>query len=210
MIRFLLILLVFAGGCGPHYVDYFPFHDDGTPKPHIALIPMIDSSESCVPWSISEEFTKSVHYKLMQSGKLYLLSPQELSVDLVKIGNTDVFDHDLRWAKCFCNSDYIVALELIEHDVVPNNDIVNCSYPSTSVLVMKMRIKIIDVRCETPRIVLHEIMRSNYLIPLQKNDVDYEKVCWGSNDFSKTPYGIAHRKMIQDIAQRLEEITGVR
>lgn len=39
-----VIALIMAGCSGPRYIDYFPYHDDGTPKPKVAVMPILDSS----------------------------------------------------------------------------------------------------------------------------------------------------------------------
>jgi hypothetical protein len=212
MLHVLLSMLIswIIVGCGPHYVDYFPYHDDGTLKPRVALIPILDSSHSGLPWNLSEELTQAVRYELMDSGQLYLLSPQELSPALVKAENADFFIPDMSFTNYFTHADFIVALELIEHSAGPyeKEKVVSAHVPCPTgnvMLMMKMRIKVIDVRTETPRVVLYEILNSDHVVvnPTQ----DYDDISWSEEGYPKIPFGKAHQRMIREVACRLEAVT---
>lgn len=206
-----VFFIAVLSGCGPRYIDYFPYDDEGRPKPSVALIPVRDATNCGVPWSVAEEITEALRCEIRGSGALYLLSPAEMESVLASSQNLDFFGSDLSYANYFCNTDYVVAMELIEHGVVPydarcNIAYANCGVPSSMVLMVKIRVKILDVRCPVPRIVLHEIFTSNHVIPVPKEEIDYSANSWRSPEFSKTPLGIAHKKVIQDLANRIEEI----
>jgi hypothetical protein len=49
------VLSLLAVGCGPRYVDYFPYHDDGRPKPKVVLLPVVDESTADLPWDVSQD-----------------------------------------------------------------------------------------------------------------------------------------------------------
>ena len=212
-----LLLLLVITGCGPRYVDYFPYHDDGTPKPRIALISVVDSSGYKLPWNLSREFTQEIKDELVGNGDVYLLSQREMDVDLTKLGTIDFFNKEISWAKCFCDADYAVALEFIEHNVIPYDQMTEDSLCTdkcarhSAVLSMKMRVKIINTRMPScPQVVLHEILTCNQVIPWQRNLVDYETNCWGSENFFATPLGMAHQRLITDISCRIRETVELR
>jgi len=204
MPRFLLTLLAFVllNSCsGPRYVDYFPYHDDGTAKPKIALLPCIDISRSNLPENLSQEFTQGIRYRAMHNGELYLLPDHEIYAITNNLGDVDFFGSEVSFAKKFCHADFVVALELFGHEVTPyscmnlaSDECFNEENPGNSLLKMKIRIKIIDVRDDKPQVILQEIINSNQVIAPN------------SGTF-QTSYGIAHKSCIRDIVERIENVT---
>lgn len=205
---FSMLLLVGCGG--PRYIDYFPYHDDGTPKPRVAVMPIIDSSQSGLTWDVSKELSDELYYSLMDSGQLYVLSPSEMGTNYPH--PSDLFGSDLTVTREVCNTDFIVALELIDHSVVPCTQAdsqVNSKgvyHPFNNVVNLSMRVRVIDVRRQTPRVILYEVLKCGYVITPSNNGIDYSTVCYGSNEFVKTPYGIAHQRMTKNLSTRLEGI----
>lgn len=204
-----LMMLVLLAGCGPHHVDYFPYHDDGTMKPHIALIPVVDDSNSDVPWSLAQEMNSGIRFQAMDSGELYLLSRQEMLDGLPQTQNINLFGTDLSYAKGFCNADFVVAVELIEHqeqqyDKYKHSCVLNLS---GNVLVMKARLRIIDVRCQEPRVLLQEIVKLDQSIPRKICGCDFNLIPYGAESYPQTPYALAHKGFQSLIVRRIEDTT---
>jgi hypothetical protein len=206
----MIVLLLVS--CGPRYVDYFPFYDDGTPKPKVALLPVIDSTRGSVPWDISQEINDGVRYLAMCHGRLFLLSGHEVAARHQGKGQPDYFGTDITYATKFEGNDYVVALELIEHRVVPYSEESCCrevsmqKYRWDALLQMKLRLRVLDMRCCQPKILLQEIFASNYAIPTGQEHLDYSRCGLGSADFDETPYGKAHARLIADLVSRIEAI----
>lgn len=177
-----IFLALIATGCGPKYADYYPYYDNGVAKPAVALVPVINKACLDVPWDLSEELTDSIRYEAMQHGDLYLLSKEQVNADLNRIGDIDFFGRDISFSKQFCGANYVVILELLEHWIKPGP--CNCN------LIMKMRIRVIDIRCETPRIVLQEVFGGTKLLPRDRE--------W-------TPAN-AHSTLVRDVVNRIESI----
>lgn len=212
MYKILLACLfsLFLTSCnGPHHVDYFPYHDDGTMKPRIALIPVQDLSNSDVPWCLAQELNQGVRYHAMDSGELYLLSRSEMGEGLDKCRNYALFGPDLSYAKNFSDADYVVALELIEHEEQEfDKRVHNCGINlSGRVLVMKMRLRIIDVRCKEPRILLQEIVKYDCSIPRCKRGTNLNLIPYGAEAYPQSPYGTAHKSFTEIIVSRIEKTT---
>lgn len=207
-----LILMVAASSCGgPKYVDYFPYHDDGTPKPRVALLPVIDHSNSGLSWSVSEALTESIYYDLMDQGELYVLTPAEVGPVWTSRDNIDFFGTDLCFVRDFCNTDFIVAMELIEHSTVPCHmtdaptSTSEC-HPYNSMVSLRMRVRVIDIRRPQPRVVLYEIVKSSFIVTPPYDKINYNEVCYGSPTFSTSPYGIAHQRLVKNLTCRLENV----
>jgi hypothetical protein len=211
-IIFALMAALLMVGCGPRYIDYFPYHDDGTLKPKVALIPVIDNSKCDVSWDLGAEFNSSLRFQAMYSGNLFVLSEEDVLSRLSALCQPGYFTTDLSFTNHFHGSDYVVAMELIEHDLVPF-EVARASpafpaqtYRHDSVLQMKMRLRVIDLRCGQPKIILQEVFTSCYGIPPGGECVDYSRVCWGRRAFVETPWGCAHKRMVCDLVNRIETV----
>lgn len=177
-----IFLALIAAGCGPKYADYYPYYDNGVLKPAVALVPVINNCCLDMPWDLSEELTDSIRFEAMQHGDLYLLSKDQVQADLARMGNVDFFGRDISFSKQFSDANYVVILELLEHWIKPGS----CN----STLVMKMRIRVIDIRCQTPRIVLQEVFGGTKILPRDRE--------W-------TPAN-AHSTIVRDVVSRIESI----
>jgi hypothetical protein len=148
----------------------------------------------------------------MDTGQLYVVAAPQAGGPWSN-SQIDFFGSDLSFAKDFCNVDFIVALELVDHSVTPYDPSLlanrDCSKgnPANRELTMQMRIRIIDVRPECPRIVLYEVQKTNYLqTPPYYDTIDYEKCGWKTEAYSRTPCCMAHQRLISNISQRLEQV----
>lgn len=208
-----VFLALTAFSCGPRYVDYFPYHDDGTCKPCVAFLPVKDCSNTQCPWNISEELTQGFRYKIRDNAELYLLSSNKVFDNMKKAGDVDYFSNDISYAKEYSNCEFLVAMELIEHKLVPYEKgtisplyTIHC-HKCNYVLMMSMRVKIIDIRGDKPCVILQEIIRSNHMVSKEYDGFDYNREPWGSGGYCRTPYGLAHQRMISDVVTRIENAT---
>lgn len=211
-----LVSLLMFGCATPHYEEHvpyqIPYYVDGTVKPKVVLLPVVDNSESFVPWDICSEFNNTLRYQAMCCPDLFIVPENEV-LGCMQDGNSiEAFDEDLSFTKRFPGNDFVVALDLIEHRLVPFEKgkiyppIPPQNYNWRSVLQMKMRLRIIDLRCGTPRIYLQEIFTSNYAIPFSAESMDYQKCCWGSRAFPTSPWGLAHKQLVCDLMFRIETV----
>lgn len=213
MMRYLFIACFIGSivtGCGPRFCDYYPYHEDGRSKPAMVILPIQDKSDSGLCWDVAKEVDQYLRYKMMDDGNLYLLTQTPSST-------SDHFGNDLSFAQNFPQSEFVVAMEVMEHKVVPYEPgKITPIYPihnrqCDDVLMMKVRVRIIDVRCEKPTVVLQEIVQSNHMIPRDKGNLDYTSYQWGSDPYMRTPLALAHQKLAYDLVNRIETIVcGVR
>lgn len=209
---FTLLMAVLMASCGARYVDYFPYHENGKPKPKVVLLPLGDDTGGCVCWDIANELNTGLSYKVMCNGQLFLISEDEVRNRLEGCNSLDYFTPDLSFSQRFCGADYVVALELIEHDIIPYQRgmcqwfVPPQKYHWRSVLQTKLRLRIIDVHCTTPKVILQEIFTSHYPIPTEKECIDYSRCCWGTDVYPSTPWGKAHERLISELVCRIETV----
>lgn len=201
--KFLLCIctLLFTAGCTDRYADYFPYQDDGTKKPHVAFLPMLDDSNFCEDESLSEELTIAVCREMMFKGGLYLIPDKWVAKMMAECGSdTDYFGKDLSFANQFDDADFIVITELFEHEIVPRDQIQTVSKipcgPGAYFAVMKVRIRIIDCRCERPRIALQEILETHQAISAQT----------ACNPSNKEGFKEARKRLTEQLVSRLENV----
>lgn len=213
MFRFLwtILLAICAVSCGPRFLDYFPYDNDGTAKPHVALLPILDCSHTHLPWDIGHAFTCGMRYEIMNSGRLFLLSDQEMQEPLSHFEDGITFiSNEAELAQHFCETDFIVLAELMEHGYAPvmsPTASASSCFPCDSLLMMKMRIKIIDVRrTRCPRIVLQEIISDCSSVPSVCADVDIASQAPDSHWMGSMRR--AHQHMMRKVTQRIEEAIG--
>lgn len=210
MVQIVLSLLVtlMAVGCGPRYVDYFPYHDDGRPKPKVVIVPVFNSCEDHVPWDISQELTSNMRYEIMNNGELFLFSQEEVNSKLAQIGPVDFFTKESLFAQSFCEADFLVMVEFMDQQFCDSYTIAGCSVPFSPCreVVLKTRIKVMDLRCRVPRIVQQEILSDTYLVTPECADVHGKFPDTGTRAYQSTSIGKAHQRMVSNLVTRMERV----
>jgi len=200
-----LLLGVLAISCTRTNEEVSRFHEDGRAKPVIVVASAIDTTSFECPWSLSEEITSTLTGQISQTGKIFVHSSAEFPFVENPFGN------DLSWVKReFQNEEFVVFLELVEHQNKPalkgKREPANYSPQEVSTnLNMSIRIRVLDIRAAQPKIVLQEIVRDSYYVPKTLIPTDYNTVVWGSDEYRKSPMGIAHAQFIQEIATRVTD-----
>ncbi len=202
------IFLLSVFGCHHPTNTQARYYDDGRIKPVVALIPIFDSSNQQLEWNLSEELTQAIQNKLAQRDKIYLSDQQKVHATLKKIDRThNPFSMNLNWMKkSFSGQDFVVFMELIEHDEVPlynqkTDDVQN----SPAELNLSLRLRILDLRYETPRIILQEIIHDKHYVPKQFTKANFHQEPWGKSSFSISPIGLAHGQLTKEVVARIED-----
>ena len=194
-------LTMITVGCGPRYVDYFPYHDDGTQKPKVALMPIVDSTQNSLAWDLTEEISEGIFYQLMNSGEFYVVPPREMGPGWVKKDSSDFFSDDISYVADFQNTDFIVSMEVIERSVVA----LDPCMPTNLTMNIRLRIKILDIRFCEPKIVLYEVFKTCYTGFIKNGDVE-NGIFWKDSGYTRSFCGAAHQRLVYNLSKRLEEV----
>lgn len=201
--RYLLVLTAFAllSSCNRGSNDEMSrFHEDGRIKPSVAIASMLDTTTFDASWSLSDELTQGVMNQITSTGQVYVHSEQESPF------TQNPFDTDLRWMKReFLSEEFVAFLELVEHEFAPVKTNGVTSQEASSNLNMSVRLRVVDLRSDTPKIVLQEMIRDSYFIPKTLIPCDYTVEVWGTENYRKTPMGVAHAQLIAEIANRITD-----
>lgn len=197
-----IVLSLLAVGC-THTSDYMTrYHEDGRAKPVAAIASAIDTTSFDANWSLSEEFTSMLAAQIGQGGKIFVVPRGDDSF------TENPFGQDLSWVKRdFSDQEFVVFLELVEHEISPVSKWRKelPTQEASSNLNIAVRLRVIDVRKQAPKIVLQEMVRGSYFIPKTLIPVDYNVISWGSPEFAKTPVGVAHAQMVEGIGSRVSD-----
>lgn len=177
------------------------YYEDGMAKPVIALAPVIDTTSCEVPWSLSEEFSSLITDRVSNKGTLYLSASEP---DFLP-SSENPFGSDISWVKKeFSPSEFVVFLELVEHDAVRVKK-TNDPAENACNLNIGVRIRIIDVRGSEPRVVLQELIRESHYVTRSLIPFDYNQSPWGTDEYATSPMGIAHAAVVKAIAERIND-----
>jgi hypothetical protein len=214
MKRALFFFIALAvSGCSPQYSDFFPYHDDGTPKPYVAFVPIISECKSEVPWDVTRELTNDMRREMMKHGKLFLSREADIQKQLAACSKKDLTSSDLMPSLYFQPAHFVVVLELVEHRQVPYERgkikplyLAYVPNPEDAyVLMMKIRVKIVDIRGGEPKLIRQEMILSNHV--MQKDALKESIALWGKKGYLSSPLGIAHARFVRDVVEKIERIT---
>jgi hypothetical protein len=202
MWRFFLVGLALVGCSNNHkeQQQVTRFFEDGRAKPVVVVTPMVDTTTSDLNWSLSEEFTSMITKGVSAGESVCVLAGEEYGY------TENPFTEDLSWMKGeFVDKEFVVFLELVEHELAPVKKEVVVPFETPMNLKMSVRLRMVDLRGQEPRIVLQELVRDRAYIPRTEIPVDYQVVVWGTKDYVASPMGRAHHQLVNEIAQRIKD-----
>ncbi len=195
-------------GCQKNKEETVSLKESIRQAPTLAIAPVIDNSKQSLGWDVSQEFTHALCLRLEKTDRVSLSELRSAKTLAKKLkANHHPFTGDLQWAKtAFPKEDFVVFLELLEHDEVPNQSTPEASPEECSAqLNLSMRIRVLDLRSQMPKVILQEIVRDSHFVPRQFTHYHFHQEPWGSEDFSISPVGIAHAQLIKEVASRVED-----
>ncbi len=207
-----LFLSLIATGCNEYRPDQeqpVSHQAANQLKPVVAIVPMIDSTDNDLSWSLSDEFTSAIDQRLARNNHLYLVDQNKIGAALKKMkGPQNPFGGDISWIKkTFNDEEFVVFLELVEHEEVFRQDKkkpVDNTLCSAD-LNMSVRIRIFDLRGEQPRVVLQELVNDTHFVPRQFTHVNFYQASWGDQTFNISPMGLAHAEFTKELSTRIED-----
>jgi hypothetical protein len=154
-------------------------------------------------WSVSEELTSTIHYRLLQKNRLYLVDHEKVASAVRKLdASHNPFGANLAWVKrAFPEDEFVIFMELVEHEEIPASQ----KGGTASELNMAMRVRVVDLRHDFPKVILQEMVRGSHSIPKQFSREYFFQVPWGKESYSISPIGLAHSDLSQEVARRVED-----
>jgi len=209
---FIIPLLLISTSCTRRIQDetQFSHHDDGSAKPKIALLPVIDSSNSQMPWDLSNELTQSIKTKFFKSNRFYLTDEFDaLASAYFSDPELNPFLGDLEWInEMHSTTEFVVFIELVDHKLIPKSAVrkfFNFQLTQSYTLDMSVRVKVFDIRDRKIRIILQEMTHKSFHIPWKFSSMGTQKSTWNKTAFNLSPIGLAHNQMIKKITTQIQD-----
>jgi hypothetical protein len=199
-----------CGGCGRNYRDTTLYQLSGKQKPIVAVLPVIDNTpKNDLRWDLSRELTDEIRKRVYDSKKIYLLreggnleiarllsTPNPQAISPVAIESLGA-------------AEFAVVAEIIEQEEerfgVGHRAV---AHPIRSevgaVLSLALRVRVIDMRHEIPKVILQEVVNHDFVISRAYMSCDYSRMPWGTEAFTHTPMGMAHNHLVREIVARIE------
>lgn len=211
---FFALLCLILSSCAPHpgrHHEFVRYHDTGEPKPIVTVVPIWDRSQHSLDWDISEEIREGILRHLAAGGEVFVPKDELLANDQ-RIHYDNWSMGDFSFAKNFESADFVVFVELIDHQEEPyKKREVQPLYPAngdvSEVLKLAVKLQVMDVRGSSPKVVLQEVLHSNHMMPKSPSgmEIDYRQVAWGEVGYGNTPIGQAHSRLERDAARQVEQ-----
>ncbi|MFZ4099693.1 MAG: CT253 family lipoprotein [Chlamydiia bacterium] len=196
-------------GCQQRYSEFTTHHDDGRVKPVVALLQVRDRSGDQVGWDLSRELSHEIRRRLLETGDLYIVKEDGMP----SMENISLFGPDMTWSKAYRPSEFVVALELVEHkrELYDGSQTARTALDTREtvggagyLVNCKVRVRVIDVRGADPRLAYQEIVQLQHRAPSNEARVDYMNVAYGSWSFNHSALATAHNKLVEAVVQRLD------
>ena len=158
-------LLLIAGCSGPHYSDFLPYTDEGILKPRVVVLPVEPCGDEALG-SRARYFNEAIRWIALDRNELYLYSKVEVAENRYASSQQDLFQKAL----CFRPADYVVQIEVLEDEVKPSSEVNAKSVipvagmKNRSVACVKLRVQVIDIRCQEGKVILYEIVERSLVL----------------------------------------------
>lgn len=192
-------------------------HDDGRRKAVTCVTPIYDINNISLPWSLSDDLTTNLKNRLVKRGNVYLTNLSIEEIDLEDLNYEEVknvhleenLSLNLNYTSLkdkYPDSEFVVFMELIKHDVHPKLETKSFFDKLTPsyVLDLALRLRIVDLRKNTPELILQEVIEQSHSMPKQFASLDTESPMWGKKTYSISPLGFAHSNFVKEISSRIE------
>jgi hypothetical protein len=211
--RALILTLGFAlllcEGCARTCHDTTLYDRSGRQKHIVAVLPVIDNTgEKNLTWDLSRELTDEIRKRVYESKKIYLLR-EGGNLEIAKMLSTPN-SHAIpnSATSSLGETEFAVVAEIIDQEEEPYRVIANRSEAKVadvgSILSLALRVRVIDVRGEKPKVILQEVLDNDFVVSRAYMNCDYSKTPWGSEAFTCTPMGMAHNRLIRTLVSRIE------
>ncbi len=202
MMKALFLALILTSCAERNFsANQFKYHDSGAPKPRIALVPVIATKPTNLPWDLSSEFTDVISEKFLETKQFFLTKDfSVLGKHLTDLSEINPLLEDIKWLyENASTSEFIVFIELVEHNLTPKKSRIP---PQSYFLDIAFRVHVIDIRSPEPKVILQELIQDTFNISIM---LDYSSENPGKTAFFLSPLGMAHTQMVKRITKQIQE-----
>ncbi len=197
--------LLLCTACSSKQSDFFPYHNDGTPKPKVAIVPMYTNPVHAPKWNMANDVTFQVRNRLMREGQLFVPTQNSIMAMSKDMAADQLFSpKEIDIYNSFRPMQYVVVMELMDFQVVPyQRGAIKPIYPASvssdeaKVARINVRFQVVDLRHDEPQLLRSELI---------ENAVSKALQLYGTEEFSSSEMGIIEARLARDIVRKIEKI----
>ncbi|MCH9620724.1 MAG: hypothetical protein S4CHLAM20_01250 [Chlamydiia bacterium] len=204
---YLILLLLISCNKTSNSSEQVLFHDDGLAKPKLAVVKVIDNSSHNLEWDLSTELTDFLVEQLFSSSRFYLTDDFHLiGSNQLKSMELSPYSDDMRWLlEMNSSSEFVLFTEILNHHIETP---ISTSYNPLShikTLHLSLRICVLDIRRQSPKVILQETINKTYSIPFAFGKYEEDGSPLTKNTFALSPIGIAHKSILSEATKEIED-----
>lgn len=200
-----LLTTTLFSGCSRNYRDTSLYQRTGQVKPIVTVMPVIDNTGvNHLTWDFSREMTDEIRKRIFDSTKLYLLR-EGGSIEFAKeLNDPNPMSLPLDVREQLGAAEFVIVSEFIDQHETPYGLQRPGHEQTGSVISLAMRVRVIDLRKDKPKVVLQEIIDHDHLVAKPYLKTDYTRYPWGTEVYESTPYGLAHSRVVRELVAHVE------
>lgn len=188
-------------------------HTDGRTKPSLHVLPVHDISGADLNWSLSSEMDSTVLSNLSKEGQVYVFPKEKTEACVSQLATSDLTSRLNDLVKIFHPAEFLVELEIVDHhEETGKTDYklpTHMEGDAVKVIVAKVRVRLFDLRSAKSKMILQEIVEVDHFVDRNKTSARYEVAGLGTKAYSKTPLGTAHRRLAEEVSDRIEQYIAI-
>src|SRR5262245_5312978 len=94
------ILALIASGCDNDHHSQGLIQSSLESKPSVAIVPVVDSTKNNYDWSLSDEFSSELYYRISQKNRIAISDVYQVRKKVNHLGEkNNPFGEDISWVK---------------------------------------------------------------------------------------------------------------
>ena len=200
-----LLATTLFSGCARNYRDTSLYQRTGQVKPIVTVMPVIDNTGvNHLSWNFSSEMTEEIRKRMFDSSKLYLLRDGSSLEFAKKLNDPNPMNVPADARDHLGATEFVVVSEFIDQHETPYGLSRPGHEEAGSVISLAMRVRVIDLRREEPKVILQEVIDHDHLVAKPYLKTDYIRYPWGTEAYESTPYGLSHSKVVRELVAHVE------
>jgi hypothetical protein len=171
------------------------------------VIKVIDTSSHTLKWDLAAEFTELLMENLFHHSKLYLTDDfHMIGGEQLKQLHLSPYSEDMRWLlEMKSSSEFVLFIEILKHNIESSEAKGFNPLSHIKTLHLSLRVCVLDIRKQTPKVVLQEIITENYSIPFNFGSYEENSSLISKKSFAISPIGIAHKNILAKVSKEIED-----
>ncbi len=200
-----LLATTLLSGCSRSYRDTSLYQRTGQVKPIVTVMPVIDNTGvNHLTWDFSREMSEEIRKRIYDSPRLYLLRESSTLEFAKELNDPNPMHLPVDVREHLGAAEFVVVSEFIDQHETPYGMSRQGPDEAGSVISLAMRVRVIDLRKDKPKVILQEVIDHDHLVAKPYLKTDYTRYPWGTEAYESTPFGLAHNRLVRELVSHVE------